>query len=273
MTTARKKQTAQEGKKQGTSLPIVDSLATALHILDFFSREEPELSLRQLSERTGLYKSRVHRLCGTLVSSGFLLRTESSCYRLGPKLMTLGKIYENTNSLIAMARPIMQELARESRESVALFQLNGDKAICLTREFGPSRLVFAIQPGDNMHLHASAAGRVLLAYASTDLQEQVLGVAEFERLTALTITDPQRIRNELAALKRRGVAVNRSETELEIAAIAAPVFNHNLAVETSLAIVGPVQRFAFDNEEEIAAKLLGAAQKISILLGAPEQRL
>jgi IclR family acetate operon transcriptional repressor len=66
-----------------------------------------ELSRKQLSERTGLYKSRILRLCGTLMAHGFLICMEGSNYRLGPKLMMLGKIYERSNPLVFIARPIL----------------------------------------------------------------------------------------------------------------------------------------------------------------------
>jgi DNA-binding IclR family transcriptional regulator len=265
--------TALTAKSEVTksSAPIVDSLATALHILDLFTTSEPELSLRQLSEKSGLYKSRIHRLCGTLVASGFLVRMPWSSYRLGPKLMTLGKIYENTNTVVTISRPIMRDLAQTTGESIALFRLNGAFAFCLAREFGSSRLVFAIQEGDNMHLHASAAGRILLAHGPEELREKILTVEQFEQFTSLTITDPQRIRDELAAIKKRGFAVNRGERELEVAAIAAPIFNHDSKVECALAVVGPVQRFSLNNEEEIVTKLLEATRRISQALGSPAE--
>ena len=150
-----RKMKRQNNKGSG---PIVDSLATALSLLDYFTVSEPELSLGQLSEKSGLYKSRIHRLCGTLVLSGFLIRTPWSSYRLGPKLMTLGKIYENTNTLLTISRPIMKELANSTGESVALFSLDGETSFCLARELGSSRLVFSIQEGDHMQLHACSGG-------------------------------------------------------------------------------------------------------------------
>ena len=239
----------KEKTKNKTSVPIVDSLATALRILDYFTTNEPELSLRQLSEKSDLYKSRIHRLCNTLVASGFLIRMPWASYRLGPKLMTLGKIYENTNTLVTISRPIMRELANTSGESVALFSLDGDTSFCLAREFGSSRLVFAIQEGDNMDLHSSAAGRILLAHGAENWCNKILDVQKFEQSTPMTITDPQKIKAELVKIKARGFAVNRGEQELEVAAIAAPIFNHDNKVEHSLAVVGPVQRFPEPNKK------------------------
>lgn len=265
------KKNSPDKKEKKNSVPIVDSLATALSLLDHFSVREPEMSLSQLSEKTGLYKSRIHRLCGTLVYSGFLIRMPWASYRLGPKLMALGKIYENTNTLATTARPIMKELATLTGESVAIFSLSDDTALCLAREYGPSRLVFSIQEGDRMQLHASAAGRVLLTYGSEELRERILSAEQFERFTPMTMVDPQKIRAALTRIRKRGYAINRGETELEIAAVAAPIYNHEQAVEAALAVVGPVQRFSEDRFDDIVSGLLEVTGRISKLLGARQR--
>jgi len=269
MTPATPKKKAKQKNK--TSVPIVDSLATALRILDYFTIREPELSLRELSEKSGLYKSRIHRLCGTLVALGFLTRMPTSSYRLGPKLMTLGKIYENTNTLVTISRSIMKQLADVTGESVALFQLDGETSFCLSREYGSSSLVFSIQEGDNMDLHASAVGRILLAFGPKELPEKILSQPTFEKFTSKTITSPKKLAKELSIAKTKGYAINRGERELEVAAIAAPIFDFESKVESALAIVGPVQRFSVDREAEIVKNLLESTRKISELLGAPRQ--
>ena len=76
------------------------------------------------------------------------------------------------------------------------------------------------------------------------------------------------IKVELAAIKKRGYAINRGERELEVAAIAAPIFNHDNAVNSALAVVGPVQRFSDGRIAEISKELLAATRRISVLLGA-----
>ncbi len=264
----RIKETTNDNGKSRSSAPIVDSLATALSLLDYFTTREPELSLSQLSEKSGLYKSRIHRLCGTLVVSGFLVRMPWSSYRLGPKLLKLGKIYENTNTILSISRPIMKQLANRTGESVALFALDGETSVCLAREFGSSRLVFSINEGDPMQLHASAAGRVMLAFGTEELRDKVLNVKHLERFTPLTMVDPGTIKVELAAIRIRGYGINRGERELEVAAIAAPVFNHDNAVNAALAVVGPVQRFSDERVAGIVNEILDATRRISELLGA-----
>lgn len=262
-----KQERPSNSKAKKSSVPIVDSLATALRILDYFSIREPELSLSQLCEKSGLYKSRIHRLCNTLVESGYLIRTPYASYRLGPKLLTLGKIYEHSNSIISLARPVMRDLAHQLGESVALFSLDGNSSFCLAREYGTSRLVFSIQEGDYMQLHASAAGRVLLAYGPDDLRKKILD-SDLESYTPETITDPARLEKELVLTKNHGYSINRGERELEVAAIAAPIFNFENKVEVTLAVVGPVQRFSKEREPVILKALFDAADRISRALGA-----
>lgn len=257
-------------KDKKASVPIVDSLLTALSLLDHFSINEPELSLSQLSEKSGLYKSRVHRLCGTLVVSGFLVRMPLATYRLGPKLMKLGKIYENTNTLLSVSGPVMKELASVTGESVALFSLKEDRLICLARLLGTSRLVFSINEGDEMLLHASAAGRVLLAFGTDELRRRILESEPLEKFTPETLVDPKKIKAKLSLIRKLGYAINRSETELEVAAVAAPIFDHEQKVNAALVVVGPVQRFSDEFIPEISSNLLASTREISRLLGAAE---
>lgn len=255
--------------KTKKAVPIVDSLATALRILDHFTSREPELSLRELTEKSGLYKSRVHRLCATLVAMGFLTRLPSSEYRLGPKLLALGKIYESSNTVVAVSRAIMKRLAGETGESVALHRLDGDGSFCLARELGPSRLVFSTQEGDRMDLHASAAGRVLLAWGPGELRRNILDSGTpLKRYTSETMTDPQEIHDRLTVIREQGYDLNRGELETEIGAIAAPVFTIESRVELALAIVGPIQRFSDSHLDEKIDKLLAATREISEILGA-----
>ncbi len=254
-----------EGNPRPT-VPKVDTVARALDILECFTASEPEQTLKQLCERTGLYKSRVHRLCRTLLDCGYLVRTSYSSYRLGPKLLVLGKVYERTNTLVSISRPIMQELAAASSESVALFALEGEKSICLAREYGPSRLYFAINEGDYMELHATATGRVLLAHASADFRNTVMG-GKLEAITPATITDRGWVEGECRAILERGYSLSKEEREPGVAAIAAPIFDFEKKVPAGLSLVGPVQRFSEENLPEMIEKLLAATGDISRLMG------
>ncbi|SDO57101.1 IclR family transcriptional regulator [Desulforhopalus singaporensis] len=259
---------AAKEDKQSNSKQLVDAVVRAMEIMDCFSLQETEFSLNQLCEQTGMYKSRIHRLCGTLIATGYLVKTSRSNYRLGPKLMVLGKAYEKTNSLKSIAEPLMRQLSLSTGLSSALFVLDGMKCICMAREVGTTRLVYAINEGEYMELTPTAAGRVLLAYADESFVEKVLEQAEYKKFTEKTIVSVDTIRQELIEIRKRGFAFNMEGREEGVAAIAAPIFDFEKNVQAAVAIVGPVHLF---NKEEYEQRLLpplqDSAGEISRLMG------
>jgi DNA-binding IclR family transcriptional regulator len=249
------------------SAKLIESVDKALSILECFSDSTPELSLKQLSEKTGLYKSRILRLCGTLIAHGFLIRLEGSLYRLGPKLMMLGKVYKRSNSMISIARPILRELASITRETAKLYIIQGYKRICLVREKGTYPLSYHVEEGESFELYAGAGGKVLLAYSSKEFRDQVLGKKVLQRLTPNTIIERHQIEEEFTAIHDRGYALSQGEVFPEVAGIAAPVFDHMGDVCGAIAISGSIQRFTEDRKQKMLYSLLAAAEKLSKLMG------
>ena len=250
-------------KEKANNYPTVDSVIKALEILDCFNRQETDLSLKQLCNKTGLYKSRVHRLCATLLESGYLVRSSWTNYRLGPKLLSLGKSYEQANSLKSVASNDMRHLSRQTGESTALFIFNQTDCICIAREVSEARLVFTINEGDTMELLPTAAGRVLLAYAHADFQNEIITNSEQKKFTKHTKTTPVDIEKELNSIRENGYGFNEQELEMGISAIAAPVYNYANKVIAALAIVGPSQRFQGAGKRTLIAKLLETTEQIS----------
>lgn len=256
-----------ESETKKTAVPLVDAVSKALEILDCFTARETELSLNQLCDKTELYKSRVHRLCGTLITCGYLVRTSRTNYRLGPKLMVLGKVYEKSNTLRSIAAPIMKKLTQETGESTALFVVDGHKCICMTREMGHSRLVYSINEGDYMELTPTAAGRVLLAYADSSFINRVLAKFKPKMFTEATKTNVEEIKAELETIRKRGYGINQQEREEGISALAAPVFDFENSVPAALAIVGSSYRFKEESRQALLEKLLDATHEMSHLMG------
>jgi DNA-binding IclR family transcriptional regulator len=245
---------------------VTESVDKALCILECFTDNQPELTLKELSEHSGLTKSRILRLCGTLIAHGFLVRHKSSCYSLGPRLLMLGKIYERSNSLISLARPIMKELALLTGESVKLFVIEEKKRICLARELGPSRLNYIIREGEALPLLAGAGGKVLMAFASKEFRDEVLSHG-MERVTAATIVKREQLLEEFARIRDQGYAVSMGELVYEVGGVAAPVFNHDRKVVAALTVAGPIQRFSEALCREKLKDLLEATARLSRLLG------
>jgi DNA-binding IclR family transcriptional regulator len=182
--------------------------------------------------------------------------------------MMLGKIYERSNSLISVARPILRELASITGESAKLFVIQGTKRICLVREKGTYPLSYHVEEGESFELYAGAGGKVLLAYTPKEFRDQVLGEKVLQRLTPTTIVERSRLEEEFGAIRERGYASSNGEIFTEVAGMAAPVFDHENDVCAALTIAGPSQRFTEERRREMLDNLMASARRLSLLLGS-----
>ena len=246
---------------------IVASVTKALKILDCFTAAEPELSLKQIHEKTRLYKSGILRLCGTLVAQRYLTRMPTSNYRLGPKLLILGNVYEKSNPLIAVARPILQELSAQTGESSALYIVEGLKRLCLVEQEGSLPIRYVMTEGKTQELYAGAGGKVLLAYAPEQIRSLILSKLTLIKMTNSTIVDRQLLEKEFRTIRERGHAISLGERIPEIGAIAVPVFDTTQTVCAALSIGGLIQRFSAARCREYLKPLKASAHKLSLLLG------
>ena len=248
----------------------IESVDKALEILGCFSDQEPILSLKQLSEKTGLYKSRILRLCGTLLARGYLLRSQGSVYSLGPALMRLGKIYERNNTLISLARPILQELSAMVGESAKLFGIQGKRRVCLALVKGSLPLSYTVAEGEEFDLHAGSAGLVLLAFSSREFRNQVLIREHLKKLTPNTVVDRKKLEQMFKNIRKLGYSISRGELIPEVAGISAPVFDHSDTICGTISLSGPAHRFTDIHCQEMLKHLLSSAEKLSKLMGYGE---
>ena len=147
----------------------------ALSLLCAFQTDDDGLSLIDLAERTGLYKSTVLRLLASLEHAGLLLKRADGLYALGPEVARLHSIYLATFSLEAEVKPMLRELVSVTRESAAFHVRQGEARLCLYRVDSPQVLRDHIRAGDLLPLNRGAGGRVLMAYAGAKgkLYEQI----------------------------------------------------------------------------------------------------
>jgi DNA-binding IclR family transcriptional regulator len=245
----------------------VEAVLRALDILECF-QVEPLLSLKKISEMTGLNKSRVIRLCGTLISKGYLgYDSEALHYKLGNRILPLSKAYEHSNDLISISRPLLRNLADQTGESASLFIVDGAQRLCLTREEGTFSIRYNILEGQRMVLYAGAGGKVLLAFGPEELRRKVLSRDHLRKLTPATISDPKRLEKELEAVRRQGYASSYGERDSGVAALAAPIWAHDGKVCAALSIAGPINRFSKVHNVRHLKFLLASAERLSRILG------
>lgn len=207
--------------------PAPSILDKAFAILETFSRSHRVLTLSEISRRSGLPKSTVHRVTKMLVELGGLER-QGDTYWIGTRMFSFGSRSPEIALLREVARPHLQLLAHRTGQVVQLAELHDHDVLYLEKLGGPEELT-PVSVGDRLSAHLTALGKAILAYSEKATTDSVLR-SGLERRTAATVTDP----NVLAEMLGR-VRVNRYATDDEEAArglrcVAAPILRMNKVI-------------------------------------------
>ena len=243
------------------------SVARALAALDAIADSEAGLGVNELARRIGVNASTASRLLATLQESGVLERTGAGPYRLGLKLVALSERVLAQLDVRQRARPLLAALVADTGETATLSVPGGGEAITVDFVPSPSSVVSMARVGRPSVPHATAAGKVMLAFAGHGL-----GASEAPTLTAFTehtITDPAVLAQELEVVRERGYAEAVGEREPDLGALAAPVFGRDGELAAILGIQGPASRLPAATRRTLRAPLLAAAAELSRALGAP----
>ncbi len=164
----------------------------------------------------------------------------------------------------------MIDLSSRVQESVHWAILSGDKSVCMDRIESPRGIGSTGKIGRANALNAGSAGKVLLAFQSSECRERLLEKACFTRFTPNTITSIEQMRAEIEAIRSSGYCLSLGEGEEDMACIAAPVLSHAGQIAASLATGGPIHRFSDHNfQKQAISEVKRAAARISEKLGCP----
>jgi DNA-binding IclR family transcriptional regulator len=233
---------AEHARSAATGAASVDR---ALSALLAFREGDQGLSLGEISRRTGLYKSTVLRLLGSLQHQHFVVRMPDGRYRLGPILLYLGSLYERSFDLRSAVQPVLHALAADTGESAIFYIRDVDRRLCLMRVDSRYAVRDHLPVGSFLPLDRGAAGHVLARYQN--------GPGD-DTGEALVIT-------------------SFGERDPELAAVAAPVFGPESKLLGALAVSGTVTRLA-DPEKLLKLKsvVLNGARQLAGAFGGDVSR-
>jgi DNA-binding IclR family transcriptional regulator len=219
----------------------VGSVARALALLEELRDAESGLGVNELSRRIGVNASTASRLLATLEQGGLVQRDETvptRPYRLGLGLVTLADRVLSRLDLQALARPILVELMEQTGETATL-SLPGERE-AITVDSAPSRssVVSMARLGRPSVSHATAVGKVMLAFGGRPLPRE----RDLVALTDRTITDRADLAAEVVAVRERGYGTVFGERDVDVNAIAAPVFGRGGELAAILGVQGPASR-------------------------------
>jgi DNA-binding IclR family transcriptional regulator len=205
-------------------------------LFDAFGPDRPELTLNELSVRTGLPLSTAHRLATELVAWGGLERCDGAGYRIGLRMWELGSLAPRGESLRDVALPVMQDLFEGTKENVHLAVRQETQALYIEKISGAAALPVKSRRGGRLPLHATGVGKVLLAHAPEQVRAELLA-GPLERFTRHTIVEPGRLARVLEDVRATGIAVAYEELTVGSLSVAAPVRDATGSVVAALDVV------------------------------------
>jgi DNA-binding IclR family transcriptional regulator len=238
----------------------VGSVARALALLDALA--EGPAGVNALARRIGVNPSSASRLLATLERGGLVERDAGGPYRLGLHLVALADRALARLDVRDLARPQLRALVEQTGETATLSVPAGNEAVTVDFVPGESSVISMARVGRPSIGHATAAGKVLLAFGGGR-------PGTLEPYTDRTITDPERLAAELAVVRRQGWAEAEGEREPDLNALAAPVAGRGGALVAILGLQGPGGRLTAERRRAVLPALLDAAARLSRALGGP----
>lgn len=216
----------------------VEAVERALSLLEAFTSDRNALSLAELAEETGLYKSTILRLSASLIRFGYLRRGGDGRYRLGPALWRLGSLYRRGYELGERIRPALRRLVEATGETASFYVIDADERLCLYRENSTNPLRHHLDEGTRLSLRHGAAGHVLSAWGLDDAQAR------------------RRLRPD-------GGCVSMGERNPDVCAMALPVFDARGHLMGALAVSGPRDRLGNGDTEALMACLAAERDRLT----------
>jgi DNA-binding IclR family transcriptional regulator len=250
----------------------IQTVANALRLLEEFG-DEVEIGVAELSRRLRLHKNNVFRLLATLEDQDYIEQDpETERYRLGIAALELGQSFARSRPLLARARHTLEELSQATEETTHLAMLRDFEVVHLDGVAPDRLLVSGVRTGRRLPVHCTALGKVLIGCCPEGQREAydrtVTREGRLVARTRSTITDPDKLFEQIRTVAGQGFAVDRDECEVGLCCVAAPVHDETGRVVGAISVSAPSGR---RSEDEllvgICPQVVAAAERLSRELG------
>ncbi|MEO6827875.1 MAG: IclR family transcriptional regulator [Microbacteriaceae bacterium] len=247
---------------------VVRSVQHAAGIMRALGASSDSMSMSELARRVSLSKPATYHLLKTLELERFVVKDSGSRYRLSWGVYELGSSVIRSVDLARVARPHVDDLAVAVGEVVLVGILDEGTVLYLDRAASADATDMLAGAGRRTAMHATASGKLLLAYQSEDAIQSIIDAGLPARTTA-TAHDPAALKKELDAIRVNGYATCWQEFDVSLSSIAAPLIDYTGATVAALTIAGSSTSITPQSLPKLLALLQPAAEAISAELGAP----
>ena len=247
---------------------FMTSLARGLTVIGAFTRQKRQLTIAQISQRTGIPRAAVRRCLYTLGRLGYVGSDDRRTFALRPKILELGHAYMTSSPLASSSQPILDRVSDVIRESCSMAILDGDEILYIARSSTHDRIMsIDLGLGSRLPAHCTSMGRVLLAGLAAPDLDAFLARVRMIAYTNRTITSPQKLADAIAKVRRDGYALVDQELEIGLRSLAVPVQDRTGRVAAAVNVGVQASRvMAADLESRILPELLTAGRELGMLL-------
>jgi IclR family pca regulon transcriptional regulator len=246
---------------------FMTSLARGLVVIQAFTQQSPQMTISQLSIKTGLSRAAVRRCLYTLTKLGFAGAEDGSRYSLRPRMLTLSHTYTTSNTLSTAAQPILERMSAALHESFSVATLDGEDIVYIARTQVNRVMAVDLHIGSRLPAYCTSMGRILLAYLPAEQLEQYLAKVNLIPHTTRTITSVEKLRLALRNIRRNGYAICDQEYEVGLRSIAVPVYSSTGRIVATLNLSGNAPRLSvLEMQSRFLTPLRNAANELSVFL-------
>jgi len=246
---------------------FMTSLARGLAVIQAFSQRKRQLTVSQISNKTGFSRAAVRRCLYTLSKLGFAGSDDSRHFYLRARVLGLGHSYISSMPLAAAAQPVLEHVSHVLHESCSIATLDGMEIIYIARANVTRIMSIDLGVGSRLPAFCTSMGRVLLADLAPDKLEEYLARVQFKRFTDRTVVNAEKLRQVLKVVQRNGYSIVDQELELGLRSMAVPLRNPEGRVVAALNVGAHAQRISIqDLQTRFFPQLQAAAQELCMLL-------
>lgn len=251
-------------KRPPALTPNIQVLERTFSLLETLAAQAEPVTLKEISERTGLHPSTAHRILNDLTIGRFVDRPRAGSYRLGMRLLELGNLVKARLDVREAALVPMRDLHKTTHQPVNLSMRQGDEIVYIERSYSERSGMQVVRAvGGRAPLHLTSVGKLFLA---ADDAARVRAYATRTGLTGHTrnsITDLARLERELTTVRASGCARDDEELELGVRCMASGIYDDQGQLLAGLSVSAPADRL----EEAWLERVKATAAQISTALG------
>jgi IclR family acetate operon transcriptional repressor len=225
------------------------------------------LGMRPMARELDVPIGSLHRLLNDLAAQSVIERTVEGDWQLSYRLLQIVGIQLERTSLPRLARPYLEQLAAETRETVFLAVPSRGEIVYLDKVQTDLQLQLNVELGTRRAMHATGLGKAMLAFLPEVEQAQFLATAPFPAFTEATITDSSALAAQLRAIRANGYALDQEEMIPGLHCIAVPLLNYTNRAVGAISIAGVATRSGSERFEQMIQRLLGIGTELSLRLG------